>query len=154
MSSTAAPAASASPAHLPTLANCPAIPAASIALDVVDLEASCRFYQVLGFTAVACERPGLRMESRLLTSPWFPSLGLHLRAGFGKRVGGSQPGGLLRISLKVDDLPGMVARLGTQVRWLPNPAAVPTVTPETGAVMFLDPSGYMIELATRPAGLL
>lgn len=153
MSSTAA-AVSASPGHLPTLANCPTVPAVTVALDVVDLEASCRFYAVLGFTAVACERPGLRLESRLLTSPQFPSLGLHLRAAFGKRVGGSQPGGMLRLSLKVDDLPGMVARLGTHVRWLPNPAVAPTVTPETGAVMFLDPSGYMIELATRPAGLL
>lgn len=113
-----------------------------LAMDVSNLDASAAFYRdLLGFDVVCSQRPGLIYETRLTRSHRFPALELELRAGFGKRVGGSGPGGVLRFGFQVPDLPAAVAQLTGKVRWIGE--APP---PDAQAVRFADPDGYVIEL--------
>jgi len=113
-----------------------------IAMDVSDLDASTTFYRdILGFNLVSSDRPGLIYETRLTRSDRFPALELELRAGFGKRIGGSGPGGVLRFGFQVPDLNAAVAQLTGKVRWIGEPPAA-----DATAVRFADPDGYVIEL--------
>ncbi len=124
-----------------------------IALDVVDLDRSEAFYaRALGARRLETRRDGLLMSERLLISDLAPSLGLHLREAFGIRVGGSQPGHLLRISVAHPDLPGVIRALGPEAMWIgpaPDPASPPP------SIRLLDPDAYEIELfAHRPAWIV
>jgi len=113
---------------------------------VQDLERSCAFYAAaLGFAVVETARAGMFLERRWLISPRVPGLRLSLRAAFGKRVTGSQPGALLSIDLPVtgwaEAVGAMTAALGEQARWI---AKAPG--PDDRAAQMLDPDGYVLEL--------
>jgi catechol 2,3-dioxygenase-like lactoylglutathione lyase family enzyme len=129
-----------------------AAPSIIIAMDVVDLARSCGFYHdALGYTVEAVERAGLIFESRRLRSPLLPAVALHLREQFGIRVGGTQPGTVLRLSAHVDDLGSWADRLlAAGVRWVIKP----DVTIPAGTLRFADPNGYEWELFRTPAPLV
>lgn len=113
-----------------------------LAMDVSDLDASTAFYRDLfGFEVQSTDRAGMIYESRVLHSPRFPALDLQLRAGFGRRVTGTGPGGVLRISLQVPDLNQEIARLQGRARWIGEPPK-----PGDSLVRFADPDAYIIEL--------
>lgn len=139
------------PSPAPGSSAAPAPPPCIIALDVADLGRSVAFYAAaLGFSVHTAHRAGQLMESRLLASPRFPGVGLHLRAALGKRVGGSQPGSLLRISLHTPDLDAHLPSLkALGVRWVHPP-----LEPAPPDVSFVDPDSYLIELFRATPGPL
>lgn len=115
-----------------------------IHFDVSDIEVACAFYErTLGFKVVQAVSTGKIFPQRRLLSQRFPSVSLVIREGFGKRVGGTQPGAVSRIGLASTDLAADIAGLGASVTWIgktPDPEAVPA------SVRFVDPDGYEIEL--------
>ncbi len=118
-----------------------------VALDVNDLDRSCRFYALaLGFEVVGGRRAGLILEERVLRSPLVPGLALTLRAAFGKRATGGGPGSLLGLTVAVPDAPAHAARLGDTVRWIGTAPGQPEAP---GRYRFVDPDGYQIELVSR-----
>lgn len=120
-----------------------------ISLDCQSLSASEKFYSaLLGFEVFATERAGLKLECRLLRSTECPGVVLRLRAAFGKRVGGSQPGGLLRLSFHTPDLNERLDRIRQLGALLIEP------TMDGGAAVsacLRDPDGYIVELYTKLA---
>jgi len=71
-----------------------------ISLDVTDLTASCEFYdRMLAFAPIGKERSGRKLACTLLASELVPNVVLRLREALGKRVGGSGPGGMLRLTV-------------------------------------------------------
>jgi len=117
-----------------------------ITLDVQDLARSCAFYQAaLDYSVIATERAGMLLEARILTSTRFPAVALRLRAAFGKRVGGSQPGGLMKLSFSDSLDPERLAYLPTLVHFITSPALEGQ---QPHAVAFNDPDGYFIELCS------
>jgi catechol 2,3-dioxygenase-like lactoylglutathione lyase family enzyme len=105
----------------------------TLCLDVTDLDVSSAFYaRLLGASVVRSDRVGLIFEQRLMTSPRMPGTQIFLRQAFGKRVGGTQPGSLLRIALRVRAMP-------------PSAGSAEAAA---GPWKFLDPDGYEIELHT------
>lgn len=124
-----------------------------IAMDVVDLDRTEAFYaRLLGARRMETRRDGQLMSERLLVCDRVPGLGLHLREAFGIRVGGSQPGHLLRVSVAHPDLPEVIRSLGPQTAWIgpaPDPASPPP------SIRLLDPDAYEVELfAQRPAWIV
>ena len=92
-------------------------PSVRIALDVQDLNRSCEFYRrALGFQVVHTDRAGLIFEARSLRSSRYPSVQLNLRAGFGKRIQGTSPGGVTKLSFREPRLAEAVAGLNGLVR--------------------------------------
>jgi catechol 2,3-dioxygenase-like lactoylglutathione lyase family enzyme len=119
-------------------------PLVTIALDVESLERSCAFYSKLGFEVVATARPGLIFETRTLRSTRCQGVALELRAAFGKRVIGTQPGAVRFIALRSTELARDVKALDGHARWVgPAPKAD---DPELSSVQFLDPDAYQINL--------
>ncbi|MGH7131492.1 MAG: VOC family protein [Phycisphaerales bacterium] len=119
-------------------------PTVRIALDVQDLNRSCEFYgRALGFRVTHTDRPGLIFESRSLRSDRHPAVQLDLRAGFGKRIQGTSPGGITKLSFREPKLAEAIAGLNGLVRWIGPPPATDPLPP---AVAFNDPDAYQIEL--------
>ena len=119
-------------------------PSVRIALDVQDLDRSCEFYRrALGYQVVRTERAGMIFEARTLRSDRHPALQLDLRAGFGKRIQGTSPGGITKLSFREPKLAEAIAGLSGLVRWI-GPA--PAVDPLPTAIAFNDPDAYQIEL--------
>lgn len=124
-----------------------------IYLDVMDLDVSASFYEVLGFRQVGVYRQGLPYESRMLRGETRPGLMLVMRQSYRRPVVGSLPGGVTRLALHEPDLATRRAEIEKVVRLLPpsdraSPAepagAAPSGAP--GYIEFLDPDGYLIEL--------
>lgn len=117
-----------------------------VSLDVQDLDRSCEFYgRAFGFAVVDTFRGGMLMERRTLRSHCLPAVQLTLRAAFGKRVTGSQPGAMLSMDFAVSDWPGgiaaLTASLGPAARWV---GKVPGAEDQSGQL--LDPDGYVLQL--------
>jgi catechol 2,3-dioxygenase-like lactoylglutathione lyase family enzyme len=111
-----------------------------ICLDVGDLERSARFYaEILEFRETQRIRPGLLLESRLLASPRYPGIQVHLRAVIGKRVIGTQPGTVLYLGLADTRVDEVLARCPDSIVFIgPRPAP----SPELKLIRILDPDGY------------
>ncbi|CAN5710064.1 hypothetical protein BH11PLA1_BH11PLA1_09450 [soil metagenome] len=121
-----------------------AIPTVCIAMDVNSLGATEAFYaEALGFTRTAAFRVGQIFEEVRLVSPRVPGVMLILRQAFGKRSVGSQPGTLLRLAFRVDDLAREIVRLDPLKRWQ---GASPVQVPVPPYVRLVDPDGYIIEI--------
>ncbi|MBL8990130.1 MAG: VOC family protein [Phycisphaerae bacterium] len=121
----------------------PQPPSVILHLDVTDLAASCAFYErTLGFHVTRTVRDAAIFPTKELRSARVPSVALVLREGFGKRVGGTQPGGITRVCLAVPDLAGLIGRLREGVRWVGEPPAEGS----SGPVRFIDPDAYEFEL--------
>ncbi|MCW5766404.1 MAG: VOC family protein [Phycisphaeraceae bacterium] len=118
-------------------------PSVALHLDVTDLAASCAFYErALGFRVVRTIRDAAIFPTRELRSARLPAVALVLREGFGKRVGGTQPGGITRVCVAVPGLGGMIGGLKDAVRWVGDPPAEGSA----GPVRFIDPDAYEFEL--------
>ena len=119
----------------------------TLCLDVTDLDVSSAFYaRLLGASVVRSDRVGLIFEQRLMTSPRMPGTQIFLRQAFGKRVGGTQPGSLLRIALRVRAMPPLESR--PSVKWIGTAPSAGSAEAAAGPWKFLDPDGYEIELHT------
>lgn len=119
-------------------------PPVRIALDVMNLDRSCEFYRrALGFQVMRTERAGMIFEVRSLRSDRHPTVQLDLRAGFGKRIVGTSPGGITKLSFREPKLAEAIAGLNSLVRWI-GPA--PASDPLPPAIAFNDPDAYQIEL--------
>lgn len=120
-----------------------------IALDVNNVETTSRFYErVAGFQTWHVIREGQIFQERHLYSPRYPGLGLVLREAFGKRSIGSQPGTILRLAIRVQDLKAVVAALH-DVQWqgpAPDPANL------GDKVRMVDPDGYVLEFYQNEPG--
>lgn len=127
----------------------PAIPGSrfGISLDVVDLAAAIDFYRILGFEVARVDREGTIFPARSLTSPRFPGVVISLREGFGKRVGGTSPGGVTLLSLVSADLAADIRALAGHVRWV---GPKPSLDAPPDRIVFVDRDGYQFELF-RPA---
>lgn len=118
-----------------------------LTLDVEELDRSVKFYSdMFGFTELAKERAGRRLECRLLQSSRIPGIVLRLRRTLGKRIMATQPGSVSRISLP---WPTLDADVATTFASLVRVAEPSMVEGKAVSITIRDPDGYVIELFTQ-----
>jgi len=123
------------------------ITAMVLTLDVEELDRSVKFYSdMFGFTELAKERAGRRLECRLLQSSRIPGIVLRLRRTLGKRIMATQPGSVSRISLP---WPTLDADVATTFASLVRVAEPSMVEGKAVSITIRDPDGYVIELFTQ-----